>query len=86
MEMNDIRAEQEVMRLELNSLLKTEAPKACKFLNEYIDHTLDYLNKNNENNNFIQNNETDYRSRTERVNLVTNQNSDGNQFFKFIFS
>lgn len=81
MEMNDIRAEQEVMRLELDSLLRTEVPKACKFLNEYIEHTLDYLNKNNDSN-FIQSNEIDCRSRTERVNLVTGQNLDGNILFE----
>lgn len=77
MEMNDIRAEQEVMRLELNSLLRTEVPKACKFLNEYIEHTLGYLNKSNDGNHFMQTNEPDCRSRTERVNLVTSQNLDG---------
>lgn len=41
----DIKKEKEVMRLELNSLLATEAPKTCKFLNEYIEYILKILSK-----------------------------------------
>jgi hypothetical protein len=65
----DIKKENEVMRLELNSILINEAPKTCKFLNEYIERILKMLLKsdmNEQTNNFGINNTAS------RINLTTN--------------
>ena len=66
-----IREEHQVMRLEHESLLNFEAPNICKFLNEYIEHILRYLNKPS------QVNEYENRLKTERVNLQCTNGQEG---------
>ena len=61
------------MRHELNSLLKLEAPKTCKFLNEYIEYILRYLTKNSAL--FL--GESDAKSKPDRINLVANHGLEG---------
>ncbi len=80
---DDIKKEQEVMRLELDSLLKYEAPKTCKFLNEYIEHILRYLTNKNSNGNagFFGNSLTAEqelnKNKQERINLIANHGLEG---------
>lgn len=64
---DDIKKENEIMKLELNSLLSNEAPKTCKFLNEYIEYILRLLTKSDDN--YASNNNT---NQTNRINLAAN--------------
>ncbi len=73
---SDIKKEHEVMRFELDSLLKSEVPKACKFLNEYLEHILSYFTKPSNNNN----NDSFSNSKLERVNLAGSQGQEGMKF------
>ncbi len=70
---SDIKKEHDVMRLELDSLLKSEVPKACKFLNEYLEHILCYFTRPGGNDPCA-------NTRLERANLTGNQAQEGNQF------
>lgn len=76
----DIKREKEVMRLELNSLLVTEAPKTCKFLNEYIEYILKLLSKtdllNDQSHNTGGVSIGTATQQSNRINLVTNNGSE----------
>ncbi len=79
----DIKKEKEVMRLELNSLLVTEAPKTCKFLNEYIEYILKLLSKTDSFNEQASTNGVSVgtpqglsATQTNRINLVANNGSE----------
>ena len=71
---NEIKLEHKVMRAELDSILKSEAPKVCKFLDECLSHMLRYLNKkqcpvtdkSSENEEIV-----------ERANLVSAKGQEG---------
>lgn len=82
----DIRKETETMRLELNSLLANEAPKTCKFLNEYIEYVLRLLNKIDSESaasnvgvstSSATLSATTTTTNTNRINLVANHGLDG---------
>lgn len=71
----DIKKENEVMKLELNSLLANEAPKTCKFLNEYIEYILRLLTKSESSDSYALSGSQ--ASQNNRINLVANHGLEG---------
>lgn len=69
----EIKLEHDVMRAELDSLLKSEAPKVCKFLNEYLEHILRYLTKQCP----LTNESLENKGKMERANLVCVNGQEG---------
>ena len=70
MDTDDIKQEHEVMCLELDSLLKSETPKTCKFLNEYLEHILGCMSKET----YV---DSANRPKLERVNLMGSHAQEG---------
>ena len=69
---DDIKREHDVMRIELDSLLRIEAPKVCKFLNEYADFILKHLTTSDLFESSVKT-----AQKIEKVNLVANNGLEG---------